>query len=348
VAQAIPIHADRFPKSYAYLQTNLPQVSARPQVWNPFIECSGLTQNEAAEAIRWGTSPWVFASSLNSAWALFNQANPGRIEVNTDVLTHFEGDSSAAAAQEFLLAKVLHELCHWGCFRKQVQETEEQGERFENLAFGQHLRPWWLQSASADSATPEALSAASLDTGVFTDPKLRAAACRQLASGAAHVPGRREDPSHATFSGADVSEPLPRGIRNNNPGNIKKGTDDWLGLARPDQMAPFQLNEAVFYVFREPEWGMRAMVSLLRAYKRKHGLVTPRGIISRYAPAGDNNNVQSYATALANGLGIGIDDVADADDNSTVLQMIKAMIRHENGTKILYSETQYRTAMELL
>lgn len=346
MTQAIPIHIGRFPKSYAFLQGALPAVSEDAAIWLPLLANSGLNQVEASAAIDWGTPPWVFASPLStSQWALFNSNNPGRIEVSADVLARFENAASDPAAQRFILAKVLHELCHWGCFRKQIQEVGEVGEKFEREAFGHHLSPWWVSVLEATATAP---AASSVDGGVFTDPKIRAAACRQLLSGIGHVPGRMQDPLHKCFGGEDVSEPLPRGIRNNNPGNLRRSADAWLGLARPDQMTDFQQRESDFFVFREPEWGMRAMISLLRTYKRKHGLATPRAIIARYAPSSDNNDVASYASALAAALGIGIDDPTNVEDPETAIRMIRAMIRHENGTKILYSDIQYRTALELL
>ena len=48
---------------------------------------------------------------------------------------------------------------------------------------------------------------------------------------------------------------LPRGIRNNNPGNIKLGTN-WDGLSD-------EQNDDVFCQFKEPVWGIRALMRIL-------------------------------------------------------------------------------------
>ena len=67
----------------------------------------------------------------------------------------------------------------------------------------------------------------------------------------------------------------PRGIRNRNPGNIDRGRDRWQGMA--DDQSP----DPRFVVFTEAEWGIRAIVRVLRSYRDRHGLETVRAIVSR-------------------------------------------------------------------
>ena len=54
---------------------------------------------------------------------------------------------------------------------------------------------------------------------------------------------------------------IPRGIRNNNPGNIRWSNDQWKGLIPKDQAS-----DKAFCVFRSPEYGIRAMARILRKY----------------------------------------------------------------------------------
>ena len=70
----------------------------------------------------------------------------------------------------------------------------------------------------------------------------------------------------------------PRGIRNNNPLNIELG-DQWQGLAASQ-------TDGRFAQFQAPEYGFRAAAKVLNTYQNKHGLTTPRQMISRWAPAG--------------------------------------------------------------
>jgi len=71
---------------------------------------------------------------------------------------------------------------------------------------------------------------------------------------------------------------LPRGIRNNNPGNIEWG-ERWQGL---DELRPDR--DPRFAQFISPEDGIRALAKTLQTYQKKHGISTIEGIISRLAP----------------------------------------------------------------
>ena len=61
----------------------------------------------------------------------------------------------------------------------------------------------------------------------------------------------------------------PRGVRNNNPGNVRAG-DDWQGMTGQDDKG--------FAVFARPEDGLRAMSKVLDTYADKHGI--PRAPVS--------------------------------------------------------------------
>lgn len=58
---------------------------------------------------------------------------------------------------------------------------------------------------------------------------------------------------------------LPRGIRNNNPGNLEWG-DPWQGLD-PDGQA----QDKRFVVFKDPAMGIRAIARTLITYQDKYG-----------------------------------------------------------------------------
>ena len=112
----------------------------------------------------------------------------------------------------------------------------------------------------------------------------------------------------------------PRGIRNNNPGNIEKGAP-WQGLAA-DQSA-----DSRFAVFDSPVYGIRALTVVLLTYRNRHKLRTPREIISRWAPAFENDT-GSYVAAVARAAGIGPDDPVTDQELPAV---VAAIIKHENG-----------------
>jgi hypothetical protein len=116
----------------------------------------------------------------------------------------------------------------------------------------------------------------------------------------------------------------PRGIRNNNPGNIDYNSQTlWLGLDKPP-------SDGRFCRFVNPIYGIRVISKLLVAYEKYHGLNTIRGIIDRWAPPVENNT-SAYVEAVSNEVGCDPDTVIDVYDAAIRCKIIKAIIRHENG-----------------
>lgn len=121
-----------------------------------------------------------------------------------------------------------------------------------------------------------------------------------------------------------------RGIRNNNPGNIRVGSD-WRGLAMSVEMTPQQQEEREFCVFCSPVYGIRALTKLLLTYYRKYNLDTVEEIISRYAPEADNNNTKAYIDHVAAEVGVNYDAILDLEDRDIMKLLVDAIIVHENG-----------------
>lgn len=116
----------------------------------------------------------------------------------------------------------------------------------------------------------------------------------------------------------------PRGIRNNNPGNIRHG-QNWQGL----NLKGREIDPA-FCVFKEPKYGIRALAKVLMNYKKIHGLKTVRQIISRYAPPNENQT-NAYIKTVAEQLGVYPDTIIDIEERGVLTVFIKAVIRMENG-----------------
>jgi len=117
-----------------------------------------------------------------------------------------------------------------------------------------------------------------------------------------------------------------RGIRNNNPGNIRWG-DEWKGLV-PEA----QRTDKSFCQFKAPEFGIRAMIIILRNYQRKHGLKTITGIIKRWAPPNENDT-QAYIRSVALATETDADKPIDLTDSRKLFPLLQAIIKHENGTQ---------------
>ena len=75
---------------------------------------------------------------------------------------------------------------------------------------------------------------------------------------------------------------IPRGIRNNNPLNIRRSKDKWKGMR-------LQQTDPSFVQFESLKWGWRAAFYLLtRTYYHQYRLFTIRAIISKWAPPIEN------------------------------------------------------------
>ncbi len=130
---------------------------------------------------------------------------------------------------------------------------------------------------------------------------------------------------------------LPRGIRNNNPLNIRKSADKWQGQINAnvndnDNNSSLK-GEAVFCVFSSMEYGWRAaFVILCKTYYGKYKLRTIRDIVSRWAPAKENNT-PAYIRHVSDYTGIGPDrDLGDPQTHPTNWLLIGyAMAVVENG-----------------
>ena len=83
---------------------------------------------------------------------------------------------------------------------------------------------------------------------------------------------------------------MTRGIRNNNPLNIRRSKDKWQGQLTSTP-SPFGegRGEASFCQFETQAYGWRAaFVLLTRTYYHTYRLFTIRSIVSRWAPPNEN------------------------------------------------------------
>lgn len=113
----------------------------------------------------------------------------------------------------------------------------------------------------------------------------------------------------------------PRGIRNNNPGNLENNGIAWQGLSAAQ-------TDSRFYQFDSAEYGIRALARTLKTYNSKYGLNTVEQIINRWAPPHENNTV-SYVDHVAKLLGVLPNEPININDH--LVTLTRAIIEHENG-----------------
>jgi len=113
---------------------------------------------------------------------------------------------------------------------------------------------------------------------------------------------------------------LPRGIRNNNPGNLRLTPQLWQGeIVGQDRD---------FKVFETPSDGIRAIkTSLMKKFNR--GLTKISTILNSYAPDSENDT-EAYIARVSQHMHIDSDTELTMDEKTLVL-FTEGIILHENG-----------------
>jgi hypothetical protein len=111
-----------------------------------------------------------------------------------------------------------------------------------------------------------------------------------------------------------------RGIRNNNPTNMK---DDprirWDGMTGVDPDG--------FLIFATMADGLRAPAKNLRNYGRLDGISTVDGVARRWS----RTDQDAYSANLSAWLGVDPHDSIDLEDYATLAALVRGIIRQEDG-----------------
>lgn len=115
---------------------------------------------------------------------------------------------------------------------------------------------------------------------------------------------------------------LPRGLRNNNPGNIRRNSDVFQGEKTS--------SDREFKQFKSMAYGYRAIFKILSNYGRNYHLKTIRQMIGRWAPENENDT-GAYVKAVSDYAGIPADDPIDINDREQMIRIVAGMSKVENG-----------------
>jgi len=125
---------------------------------------------------------------------------------------------------------------------------------------------------------------------------------------------------------------LPRGIRNNNPGNLKELSGDktqWQGERATD-------DDPIFEEFETMEYGIRALMKILINYMKKYKLRTIIEIIKRFAPASENDT-RAYINSVSWITGFEDNEILVANED-TISKLVTAICFIENGGYFITNE----------
>lgn len=120
-----------------------------------------------------------------------------------------------------------------------------------------------------------------------------------------------------------------RGIRNNNPGNIRNSErNDWKG-----EVSKADKKDQAFEEFETMSDGVRAMMRLLQKYQRSYNLHTVKEIVERWAPRNENNTA-AYVRTVCKEMQMPECCGLDLTDKGTMCALVDAMCYVENGVHI--------------
>jgi len=118
-----------------------------------------------------------------------------------------------------------------------------------------------------------------------------------------------------------MNKMIPRGIRNNNPGNLVISRIPWKGKVPVNQNT-----DGVFEQFTQMEYGIRAMIMDIRNDIKKYGLDTIRKLLTEYT----KTDLESYVKTVCRITGHKENDKIIPDED-TICALIAAMSFVENG-----------------
>lgn len=123
---------------------------------------------------------------------------------------------------------------------------------------------------------------------------------------------------------------MARGLRNNNPGNIRLSRTLWQGEVRPSQ-------DKAFCQFRSMDYGYRALIRQLQNYRKKNGCRTMADFINRWAPPVENNT-SGYISRVCKEMHVPASHVPDVNDQATMCAFAAAISLVENGVPAVMTD----------
>lgn len=141
---------------------------------------------------------------------------------------------------------------------------------------------------------------------------------------------------------AKKTRDLPRGLRLNNPGCVRRSKDKWQGLA-PAAMQ----TDPDFPSFLTMVFGLRTVARILIRYQDHYELRTVRRLITRYAPPKDKNNTKAYIAFVAKRMGVDPDETLDMQSYPHLRAIVEAIVVKESGHEHGITAAEFDQALAL-
>lgn len=130
----------------------------------------------------------------------------------------------------------------------------------------------------------------------------------------------------------------PRGIRNNNPLNIRVSSTKWVGKCLGN-------TDGAFEQFQTLEYGLRAAIINIRTYIKRDHVDMIRTIISKWAPESDGNNVSAYVSVVCKKANLEPSTRVRLNDKNIICRLVWAMAYVECGEEISFGRVENAWAL---
>lgn len=130
----------------------------------------------------------------------------------------------------------------------------------------------------------------------------------------------------------------PRGIRNNNPLNLRISSTPWQGKKTPN-------TDGSFEQFTTLEYGLRAAMVNIRTMIKRDRLDKIATLIPRWAPKSDGNNESAYIRYVCDRSKIGMNDRLDRNNKNQICRLVWAMAEMECGVSISFGRIENAWAL---
>jgi hypothetical protein len=124
---------------------------------------------------------------------------------------------------------------------------------------------------------------------------------------------------------------MARGLRNNNPLNIRHNPDTFVGEVEGADKS--------FKTFKDRAHGYRAAFVMLHTYLVKYRRDTIEKIVRAWAPPSENDT-ESYIANVEKRSGVSRDKVLTAKSGEDYIKIVAAMSFSENGRKAVMKEVE--------
>ena len=136
-----------------------------------------------------------------------------------------------------------------------------------------------------------------------------------------------------------MAQSQPRGLRNNNPLNLRKSDNQWKGKIVPGEDPDFEQ-------FTDLLWGIRAAFINVRTIIRRNPDCTIKRLIYIWAPPADGNDTGAYVRQVETLSHISQHTVLDFKNKDQMVEVLWAMAAVECGQRILH--VHFENAYEMV